>query len=216
MDIYLIKHGQSTKNTKENNSNRLPDHIVPLTNQGIIECNEAGKFLKEYLENNNISITNAVIWVSPFLRTRNTAQIINGYLNIKDYREDYSLIEQRYGLFSDRTLNRTKMLYQDEFELYENYCQNNGRFYVKMPQGEAPMDVAIRTRQFLSNIKEDNKSPIFIVSHETTIKTIVMNTFNYSPEWFNMEPDSDNCSIKLINKEKNQNEFIYGGKTLQK
>lgn len=218
MDLYLIRHGESKQNTKENYTEKLPSHKIPLTERGIKQSNDAGIFLKNYLTSNNIEIENAVIWVSPFLRTRQTAQIINNYLNISDIREDYSLIEQRYGLFSDRSVLRNKMMFENEFSYYDNYYQNDGKFYAKLPQGEAPMDVAIRTRQFLNMINEDNKKPIFIISHGTAIKTIIMNTHLYSPEWFNKEPVMDNCSIKIINKDKHIDKFIYGGyaKKLQK
>lgn len=212
MDLYLIRHGESTQNTKENFCDRLPNHIVPLTDNGIIQCEKAGFFLKQYLEDNNINIQNAVMWVSPFLRTRQSAQIINGYLNVSDVREDYLLIEQRYGLFSDRSVLRNKMLFKDEFDFYDNYYQNDGKFYAKMPQGESPMDVAIRTRQFLDMISSLEKNPVFVVSHGTTIRTIVMNTFNYSPEWFNRESTMENCSIRLVNKEDKIDKYIYGGK----
>ncbi|MBR3230350.1 MAG: histidine phosphatase family protein [Bacilli bacterium] len=212
MDLYLIRHGESTQNTKENFCDRLPDHIVPLTDNGIIQCEKAGFFLKQYLEDNNINIQNAVMWVSPFLRTRQSAKLINEYLNVSDVREDYLLIEQRYGLFSDRSVLRNKMLFKDEFDFYDNYYQNDGKFYAKMPQGESSMDVAIRTRQFLDMISSLEKNPVFVVSHGTTIRTIVMNTFNYSPEWFNRESTMENCSIRLVNKEDKIDKYIYGGK----
>lgn len=212
MDLFLIRHGESTQNTKENFRNRFPDHIVPLTDNGMVQCDMVGLFLKEYLEDNDINIQNAVLWVSPFLRTRQSAKIINEHLNISDVREDYSLIEQRYGLFSDRTVQRNRMLFKDEFEFYDSYYQNGGKFYAKMPQGESPMDVAIRTRQFLNMISSEDKNPVFVVSHGTTIRTIVMNTFNYSPEWFNDEPNMENCSVRIVNKDKMVDEYIYGGK----
>lgn len=216
MDLYLIRHGESKQNTRENFDDRLPDHKVELTETGIKQSHKAGIFLESFLKENDIDINNAVIWVSPFLRTRQTFQIINEYLNFNDVREDYSLIEQRYGLFSDRSIMRNKMLFQDEFEFYNNYYQNDGKFYVKFPQGEAPMDVALRTRQFLSMINSEDKSPVFVLSHGITLKTIVMNTFMCSPEWFNAEPVMDNCAIRIINKDLNTDKYIYGGPKLQK
>ena len=218
MDLYLISHGESTQNTTENFRDRLPDHKVDLTETGVKQCHEASIFLKSYLDDNCVDTKSAVIWVSPFLRTRKTAEIINSYLNIDDVREDYCLIEQRYGLFSDRSIERNRMLFRDEFDFYDNYYQNDGKFYAKMPQGESPMDVALRTRLFLNMISLEKKSPVFIVSHGTTIRTIVMNTFNYSPEWFNKEPNMENCSIRLINGDIMEDKYIYGGnvKKLQK
>lgn len=209
MDLYLIRHGESKQDTKENFKDKLPNHKISLTDNGVLQSNELGFFLKEYLKNNDISVQNAVLWVSPFLEARQSALAINHYLNIADVREDYSLINQDFGLFSNRSMERNRLLYKDEFDFYDSYLQNDGRFYAKMPQGESPMDVALRTRQFLNMVYLENKSPIFVVSHDVTIKTIVMNTFNYSPEWFNMEPNIENCSIRLINKDKKKDEYIY-------
>ena len=212
MELYLIRNGESTQNTKENFTKRLPGFMVSLTDKGASQCEDAGLFLKNYLEEKDIDIQNAIMWVSPFIRTRQTADIINSYLNIDDIREDYSLIGQNYGLFSDRSAARNRMLFKDEFDFYDSYYQNGGKFYAKLPQGESPMDVALRTRQFLSMVDLEDKGPLFVISHGTTIRTIVMNTFNYSPEWFNAEPTMENCSIRLINKDTMMDEYIYGGK----
>lgn len=212
MDLYLIRHGESTLDTKENYNDRLPDNKVGLTEKGIDQSYKAGIFLDSYLKENGVNVENAVMWVSPFLRTRQSAQIINSCLGIEDIREDYCLIEQNYGLFSNRSMERNKLLFKDEFDFYDNYCQNAGKFYAKIPQGESPMDVALRTRIFLEMIRSEKKGPVFVVSHGTTIKTIVMNTFNYSPEWFNAEPTMQNCSIRIINKDAMVDDYIYGGK----
>lgn len=212
MDLYLIRHGESKLDTRENYNDKLPDNKVCLTENGIDQSYKAGIFLDSYLKENDVDIENAVMWVSPFLRTRQSAQIINSCLGIDDIREDYCLIEQNYGLFSNRSMKRNKLLFEDEFKFYDNYCQNDGKFYAKIPQGESPMDVALRTRLFLEMIKSENKSPVFVVSHGTTIKTIVMNTFNYSPEWFNAEPTMQNCSIRIINMDTMVDNYIYGGK----
>ena len=73
------------QNTKENYQIGLPDHQVYLSDKGKMEAKEAGIFLKKYLEENNIDIDNATLWVSPYERTRETARIINE--EIKKVRE---------------------------------------------------------------------------------------------------------------------------------
>ncbi|MCI9084161.1 MAG: histidine phosphatase family protein [Bacilli bacterium] len=213
MKIFLIRHGESIQNTKENYELKLPDHKVYLTEEGKKQAKQTGEFLKEYVQKNNIDITNATLWISPYERTRQTAHIINESLNIKKIKEDITLIEQRYGLFSDTEISISKEKYPEEFKFYDNYYQNNGKFYAKMPQGESPYDVALRTKQFLDTIFRDDTETIFIVSHGTTIKTIIMNWFHYSPEWFNNEPNMENCSVRLIESENKQSKenYIYKG-----
>lgn len=214
MKIFLIRHGESVQNTKENYEVKLPDHKVYLTEKGKEQAHEAGEFLSNYIKENNINIDNATLWVSPYTRTRETASIINEHLGIIKIKEDITLIEQRYGLFSDKEIKTIKEMFPREFEFYDNYYQNNGKFYAKMPQGESPFDVSLRTKQFLETIFRDKSDTLFIVSHGTTIRTIVMNFLHLSPEWFNAEPNMENCAIRLVNGDSvngYHDEFIYKG-----
>ncbi len=211
MKMFLIRHGESMQNTKENYSIGLPDHKVYLTKKGKEEAKLAGEFLKNYISDNNINLSDSAMWVSPYTRTRETASIINDILNIKKVKEDITLIEQQYGLFSDKEIEKIKMLYPEQFAYYDNYYQNEGKFYAKLPQGESPFDVALRTKQFLNTIYRDKEDVLFVVSHGATIKTIVMNFFHYSPEWYSNELTPDNCSIRLIdsNERINSESYIY-------
>jgi len=213
MKLFLIRHGQSIQNTKENYTLGLPDHKVYLSEEGIKDAHCAGQFLKDYVSDNDIDLNDATLWVSPYERARQTASIINEYLGIQDVKEDITLIEQRYGLFSDKEISEIKEKYPVEFSFYDNYYQNDGKFYAKLPQGESPYDVALRTKQFLETIFRDNKENLFIVSHGTTIRTIIMNWFHYSPEWFNNEPNMENCSIRFIDSKNKISEerYIYKG-----
>ena len=138
MKLFLIRHGESIQNTKENYEKKLPDHRVYLSEKGKIQAKEAGIFLKEYVEENKIDLTSSTLWVSPYERTRQTAAIINNYLKIKDVKEDITLVEQRYGLFSDKEIDAIRKEYPAEFAFYDNYYQNDGKFYAKLPQGESP------------------------------------------------------------------------------
>ncbi len=209
MKLFLIRHGESIQNTFENRNIGLPDHKVYLTEKGEQEAKDAGLFLKEYVQNNNIDLNKSVMWVSPYQRTRETAWIINDALKIKKVKEDYALIEQRYGLFDDKAIETIKELYPNQFEYYDNWYQNNGKFYCKLPQGESPMDVAIRTRLFLETLYREKEKNAFIVSHGTAIRTIVMNIMHYSPEWFNNDPKPENCSIKYVDTNEMIEQYIY-------
>lgn len=221
MKIFLIRHGESIQNTGLNYELKLPDHKVYLSELGKNQAKEAGIFLKKYIDENNINLDKSTLFVSPYTRTRETASIINSYLNIKDIKEDITLIEQRYGLFSDNPIEECKKKFPDQFELYDKYYQNDGKFYAKLPQGESPYDVALRVRQFIDTIFRDyneGKENFFIVSHGTTIRAFLLSYFHYSPEWFNSEPNLENCSIRLIDKdiENIDKGYIYGKTLLKK
>ncbi len=206
------------QNTKENYKIGLPDHRVYLTDQGKKEASLAGEFLLSYINSNNIDLSNSVMWVSPYTRTRETASIINEKIGIIKVKEDITLIEQQYGLFSDKDIEKIKLMYPEQFAFYDNYYQHDGKFYAKLPQGESPFDVALRTKQFINTIYRDSEDVLFVVSHGTTIKTIVMNFFHYSPEWYSCEPTPVNCSIRLIETDDkiSTEKYIYNAPKIKK
>ena len=224
MKIFLIRHGQSIQNTKEKFNLRIPDHKVYLTERGVEQAKQTGIFLKNYIKQNNIRINDTTtLWVSPYERTRQTAEVINEFLQILDIKEDITLIEQRYGLFSDTSIEECKRKYPEQFELYDKYYQNDGKFYARLPQGESPYDVALRVKQFIDTMFRDiqeGKENFFVVTHGTVIRAFILDWFHHSPEWFNKEPNMENCSVRLIEKdfEINREQYIKGGpvKTLKK
>ena len=65
----------------------MPDHKVYLTEKKKKKARLAGEFLKEYITNNEIDITNSTMLVSLYTRTRATAIIINDILNIKKVKK---------------------------------------------------------------------------------------------------------------------------------
>lgn len=79
MHIFLIRHGESVSNTGENYVKRIPDHLVSLTENGIRQAQENGKWLADYCAQNNIDLKKARIWRSPYLRTRQTSDEFNNF-----------------------------------------------------------------------------------------------------------------------------------------
>lgn len=97
MRIFLIRHGESEQNV--NGCSAVPDPDVCLTEKGKKQANETGKKLKKYLKEHDISLDNARMWVSPYLRTMETSEIINKHLNIKDVFQDPRIVEKDFGNF---------------------------------------------------------------------------------------------------------------------
>ena len=202
MHIFLIRHGESIANVGDNYVERLPDHLVSLTENGINQARESGKWLAEYCKKNNIDLTNARIWRSPFLRTRQTCDAFNESLNITDVREDITLIEQRFGLFDSVPEQDWGKLYPNEYAEYCRQQSNFGKFYAKLPMGESPFDVAIRVHQFMGTIHRDMEKhgidTLFIFTHGTTLRAFLLRWFHYSPEWYQAERNPKNCWIREI------------------
>ena len=202
-NLFLIRHAVSKQNEGINITEKLPDHAVELSENGIKMARETGIWLNQYLIENNIDLSHARLYVSPFTRTRQTAQLINESLKIEDIVEDYLLIEHQYGLFSDNLWPDNKKMFPTEFEYYDRFYKKGGKFYQRFPMGESPMDVAIRTRMFLNELKNEDVDNVFIVSHGTAIKTLIMNYLKYSPDWYAHSGVINNCEIRQIDKNKN-------------
>ena len=111
MHIFLIRHGESMANTGENYVKRIPDHLVSLTDQGFAQARENGKWLANYCKENNVDLSRARIWRSPYLRTRQTSEAFNESLGISDIREDITLTEQQFGLFDSVPEDQWGVLY---------------------------------------------------------------------------------------------------------
>jgi len=201
LHIFLIRHGESIANTGENYINRLPDHLVSLSAKGVQQAYEQGQFLANYCKENNIDLTNARIWRSPYLRTRQTSEEFNKSLGITDIREDITLIEQQFGLF-DSVPETEWGKFEVEYEEFLRQVQNQGKFYARLPLGESPFDVAIRVHQFFGTILRDKEKhgvdTLFIFTHGTTLRTFLMRWFHYSPEWYQQEKNPKNCWIREI------------------
>ena len=76
-NIFLIRHGESMQNTKENYKIKLPDSKVYLTEKGKEEARDCGIILNNYMEENNLDKNSSIIYNSPYVRTRETRYIIN-------------------------------------------------------------------------------------------------------------------------------------------
>lgn len=202
MHIFLIRHGESIANVGANYEKRIPDHLVSLTENGKVQARENGEWLANYCSEKNIDISNARIWRSPYLRTRQTCDEFNKYLGIKDIREDITLTEQQFGLFDSVPEEEWEIQYPNEYFEYKRQCSNYGKFYARLPLGESPFDVAIRIHQFMGTIYRDFEKhgidTLFIFTHGTTLRTFLLRWFHYSPEWYQEERNPGNCWVREI------------------
>ncbi len=206
MHIFLIRHGESVANVGENYIKRLPDHLVSLTERGKEQARENGEWLANYCKERSVDLSRARIWRSPYLRTRQTSEEFNKFLNIADIREDITLTEQQFGLFDSVPEEKWGELYPDAYAEYKRQLANYGKFYARLPLGESPFDVAIRIHQFMGTIHRDYEKhgvdTLFIFTHGTTLRTFLLRWFHYSPEWYHEERNPKNCRIREIDGDK--------------
>ena len=136
MHIFLIRHAESVSNAGENYTKRIPDHLVSLTEQGMRQAEEQGKWLAEYCRAKGVDLTHARIWRSPYLRTRQTSEEFNKALGISDIREDITLTEQQFGLFDSLPEEDWERLFPAEYAEYRRQRNNFGKFYARLPMGK--------------------------------------------------------------------------------
>lgn len=213
MKIFLIRHAESEQNIFKADK---ADSFVDITENGVKQANECAQFLLKYAKENNIDLEKSVMFVSPHLRTKRTAEIFNQKLNVKDFRFDNLLIERQFGLFDNMT-NKERNKYLKKNKLYNKYYTQTGKFYSTYPFGESVFDVVLRLKMFINfSLKnlDSNIENVFIISHGYAISAFEMAYFNYLPEWIIGKQKMENCSVKLIEGNVNIG-YIYGGEIIK-
>lgn len=204
MNIYLVRHGQSTANVDKHVHETVADHAIPLSELGVEQARQAGEFLKERLR--SLTAMDLVrVWVSPYQRTRETANLISQSLTgaaTFDVREHVNLVEQQFGLFDGIPDEELPIRFPEEHAHYTKCEQFEGRFWARMPLGESRFDVALRVHQAFGTFHRDAEKHgienIVVVCHGVTVRAFVMQWLHLPVEWFEKEPNPKNCSIRLI------------------
>ncbi|MDP2695906.1 MAG: histidine phosphatase family protein [bacterium] len=182
------------------------DHGTPLTTEGFNQALATGKALED-----DIRIARGipdVIYVSPYLRTRQTLQglqegcpALDGVPIVIDER----IREKSVGLkelYNDwRFMN---VIHPEQGRLHDKA----GRYYFCEPQGEGIVDVQLRSRQWFQTLtREYPGSLAWVITHHLTILSIMSRLERWAPEQF-VEIDANspprNCSLTsygcLVNK----------------
>jgi len=165
LKILLVRHGESMGNVDPSIYKRMPDHIIPLTSSGKNMALVAGTKCREYIEQ-NISETGLVkMWISPFLRTRETARnMLDPSTGLAKYITEITetplLVEQDWGVKEGMgTSDIEQDLYITKVGTRAQRMQKwGGSFYVRWPMGESCFDVCLRAGQLIPIILEEWRS----------------------------------------------------------
>jgi bisphosphoglycerate-dependent phosphoglycerate mutase len=129
MRILLVRHGQSRSNVDGSENLRVADHAIALSPDGEAQARRCGEFLGDWLDANAIApgspprLAAVRLWHSPYLRTRQTASIIEAHCRLRrdvlvtgdrglraagdscflDRKEHVLLAEQQFGIFDGLT-----------------------------------------------------------------------------------------------------------------
>jgi broad specificity phosphatase PhoE len=227
MRVFLVRHGQSQANVDKQVNVTHSDHIIPLSNVGELQAGDAGSFLRWKFAQEQRSWRDRFlgkkkhvrIWVSPYLRTRQTADAIERQLTqvdtiTVDKREHINLVEQQFGLFDGIPDEDLPNKFPLEYSHYEKCERHEGKFWARMPLGESRFDVAVRVHASFGTYMRDAKKhgirDIIVVAHGATNRAFIMQWMHYPFEWFEKEKNPENCSIRLIDSGEDKG-YIYPG-----
>lgn len=236
--IFLVRHGESLGNVNKDIHRTYADHAIPLSERGREQAVRAGQFLRGYFEEmvdtEGPPYVRPRLWVSPYLRTRQTAdgieegigrvgapvlypdrdKAIPQFPRIRDRREHLCLCEQQFGLFDGIPDEELSVRYPAEHAHYRKQEEFEGRFWARMPMGESRWDVAIRVHQAFGTWHRDAErhgvENLIVVTHGVTIRCIVMRWLHLPFEWIEDEKNPQNCSVRLIEEGEDKG-YIYAG-----
>jgi broad specificity phosphatase PhoE len=186
MVIKLVRHGESLANVAGDDQLPLADHQIPLTPKGVAQAREAGAQLgADFLRD-------ALIYTSPFLRTRQT---LTGILEGADLdpaqvktREDPRLREVEHG-YADIREQRPMI-------------DTHGHFYYRYQGGESPADCYDRVSGFLESfirsVRKTESQKALIVTHGLALRVFVMRFLHLTVEQFDQMANPHNADIVTL------------------
>ena len=148
----------------------------------------------------NISCKDVLVLISPYIRTRETFEIANQFLNFNENSNNIiilnSLIEQFFGAFHMISKDVKKQLYE---KVYSECNRNTVSYFKPTFLGESPFDVCNRLWNAIYFIKDYTKKNliknVFIFGHGNSNRCMLMNLLNLPPEFYDDFPKMGNSSI---------------------
>ncbi len=165
----MIRHGQSESNVTKTCS-YATGNTATLTQLGRDQIKKSAVELK--------SKKIDLIYTSPFLRTRQSAEIIADAIGLPHANiiEDPRLVDLNTGIFEGKT-----------WEEYFKFFEDKNRFVDPAPGGETVIDVKKRVGEFIYDIdKNVNGKNILIVAHGISLWMLESITKGATPDEMNI------------------------------
>lgn len=194
MNLILIRHAESHANVDSKVYRTQLHSTIELTEKGKLQAKVAGQTLQQTfittIKSNRDSKFS--IYVSPYIRTRQTYQEISPY--ISDYTSKTTV---RY----DATIHEHvcgSNIEEVERIVYDSKFKN---FWYKEPGTESWADVYARAKNFLTSLQvahlNDPNATIIVISHVGFLATLEGIILNQNPETAYLDNNFDNAEIKF-------------------
>ena len=168
--LVLVRHGQSAGNVANDEAHRrgldrldlaTRDADTPLSQEGEAQARAVGRHLCDLDENERPE----VVLSSPYERAARTATLATATVGA-DVVLDERLRERDLGAFDGLTGAGIRAAFPDESERRTL----TGKFYYRPPGGESWTDVALRIRQFLTELRQvHGDRRVWIFTHQAVI-----------------------------------------------
>ncbi|MEF2978536.1 histidine phosphatase family protein [Subtercola sp. YIM 133946] len=173
-ELWLVRHGESVANVAAAAAERaghdrivvdFRDADVPLSALGEQQAEALGTWLAEHSAAN----PPPAVWVSPYLRARQTVSIaLDRAGQSATPRVDERLRDRELGILDLLTSRGVDALLPDEAARRRWL----GKFYYRPPGGESWADVALRVRSVLHDI-DSARGPILIAAHDAVVMVFI-------------------------------------------
>lgn len=171
--VYFVRHGKTDCNDKNIIQGRLD---APLNDEGIKEAKECAEKLKD--------VNFDVIYSSPLIRAKRTAEIINEFHNVPLICDE-RLYEQDAG-------EATGLSYDEVTkEMYDVFIKDPHAF-----KAESELDLFNRVQDFYNSLVKNNDKNILIVAHRGNYRQLYLCINNLLQDT-KTEPIG-NCEIKVF------------------
>lgn len=192
--IILVRHGESEANADDTIYERVPDHRIGLTPKGFEQARAAGARIREVLDGAPVEV-----YVSPYLRTRQTLEALELPVADRDVRVEPRLREQDWANFQDPAVIAEEKALRDRY----------GHFFYRFSHGESGSDVYDRVSTFLESMHRNFETPaaprtVVVVTHGLTMRLFCMRWFHWSVEYFESLDNPGNAASVVLRKQADQ------------
>lgn len=202
MIIKLVRHGQSQQNTGAVNATEIGDHNVPLSELGWEQSRDAGRQIGSHF------ISQSLVYVSPYLRTRQTLTgIIDGSNALQEHGEipiyeDIRLREVEFGF------NKAAKA----IEIEQSMRKTHGYMFYRYQGGESPADCYDRICSFLESMmrqcERKKANRVLIVTHGITVRCFLTRFLHLTTDDFDRMKNPANGSIITISDQNMLTEHV--------
>jgi broad specificity phosphatase PhoE len=191
--IVLIRHGESQGNEDDTVYQRVPDHALELTAEGLRQAERAGARLREVFGGERVQA-----FVSPYRRTWRTYRALGLDPELTTAREEPRLREQDWGNWQDIGDIHRQRRARDSY----------GHFFYRFAMGESGADVHDRVGTFMETLHRAFAEPDFppnvlLVTHGLTMRLFCMRWFHWTVEEFETLANPANGETRMLLRDKN-------------